>query len=316
VDDAPGIVWVFKLGLLLGGSLPVLRLLAALCGVATVVSASLMARELGGGRRAQAFAGVCVLAAPIFMSMHGILCVGDLEPLAWVGCALLLARIARTGDSRLWLAFGAVAGLGIQIKYTMLLVLACFLGAMLLTRLRGEMRRLHFWAGAALALLIAAPTFAWQVRNHFPLLTDMENIRATGKNVVLGPWPFLKQQILFMNPLLLPVVAGGLAWLFSRRESRVLGWFYGILLGAMFAIHGKDYYLAAVYPLLYAAGAVALERLLESGDFSRGRLWPWIALAAPACGLILLAAPTLLPILTPERHVAYQERLGGKGQKA
>jgi hypothetical protein len=316
VDDTPGIVGVFKLALMLGGSLQVVRLLAALCGVATVITAPLMARELGGGRRAQAFAGVCVLAAPIYMSMHGILCVGDLEPLAWIGCSLILARIARTGDSRLWLAFGVVAGLGIEIKYTMLLVLACFLGALVLTRLRKEMLRPHFWAGAALALLIAAPTLIWQVRNHFPLLTDMENIRTTGKNVVLGPWPFLKQQILFMNPLLLPVVAGGVAWLFTRREARVLGWFYGILLGAMFAVHAKDYYVAAVYPLLYAAGAVALEGLLEGRSRPRGRAWPWIAVAAPACCLILLEAPILLPVLSPERHVAYQERLGGKGQKA
>jgi 4-amino-4-deoxy-L-arabinose transferase-like glycosyltransferase len=308
VDDAPGIVWLFKAALLMGGSLPVVRALAALGGAVTVLSASLLARELGGKGFAQAFAGLCVLAAPIFLSMDGVLCVGAWEPLFWMDCALLALRIARTGDSRLWLWFGAVAGLGLLLKYTMGLVLVCFLAAMVLTSLRREFRKPAFWAGVGLALLLFLPTLLWQVRNHFPLLTDMENIRREGKNVVLGPLAFVKQQIEFLDPLLLPVWLAGLVALFRRREARILGWFYLLLLGAMILLHGKNYYLAAIYPMLFAAGAVAVEVALDRWRWSRARAWPRAVPFAGVAATFLLFVPAFVPLLPPQRLLAYQAR--------
>ncbi len=316
VDDAPGIVWLFKAALLMGGSLPVVRALAALGGALTVLSASLLARELGGKGFAQAFAGLCVLGAPIFLAMDGILCVGAYEPLFWMGCALLALRIARTGDSRLWLWFGLVAGLGLLLKYTMGLVLVCFLVAMVLTPLRREFRKPAFWAGVGLALLLFLPTLLWQVRNHFPLLTDMENIRREGKNVVLGPWAFVKQQIEFLDPLLLPVWLAGLVALFRRREARVLGWFYLLLLTAMILLHGKNYYLAAIYPMLFAAGAVALESAFDRWRWSRERIWPRVAVAGAVGATFLLFVPALVPLLPPQKLLAYQVRLGLKPERS
>ena len=315
VDDAPGIVWLFKSGLLLGGSLPVFRALAALGGAVTVLSASLLARELGGRGFAQAFAGLCVLAAPIFLAMDGILCVGAFEPLFWMGCALLALRIARTGESRLWLWFGVVAGLGLLLKYTMGLVLLCFLGAMVLTPMRREFRKPAFWAGVALALLLFLPALVWQVWNHYPLLTDMENIRREGKNVVLGPLAFVKQQIEFLDPLLFPVWLTGLVALLRRREARVLGWFYLLLLGAMILLHGKNYYLAAIYPMLFAAGAVALEAALGRWGWSRDKAWPRAALAGLVAATFLLFVPALVPLLPPQKLLAYQVRLGLKPER-
>ena len=310
VDDAPGIVWLFKGALLMGGSLPVIRILAALGGAATVFSASLLARELGGRSFAQALAGLCVLAAPIFLAMDGILCVGAYEPLFWMGCAILALRIARTEHSRLWLWFGVVAGLGLLLKYTMGLVLVCLLVAMALTPLRREFRKPAFWAGAGLALFLFLPALLWQVRNHFPLLTDMENIRSQGKNVVLGPFAFVMQQIEVQDPLLLPIWLAGLVALFRRREARVLGWFYVLLLGAMILLHGKVYYLAAIYPMLFAAGGVAVEQALARWGWSRDRAWPRAALAGLVAATFLLFVPAFVPLLPPASLRAYQVRLG------
>lgn len=316
VDDAPGIAVIFKGALFLGGSLPVLRTLAALGGAATVLMAALLARELGGRGFAQAFAGLCVLAAPIFLALDGILCVGTFEPLFWMGCALLALRIARTGNSRLWLGFGVVGGLGLLLKYTMALVLVCFLVAFLLTSLRKELRRPVFWAGAGLALLLFLPALLWQVHHHFPLLTDMENIRREGKNVMLGPLGFLGQQIQLLNPLLLPVWATGLVALLRRRAARALGWFYLLMLGAMIALHGKNYYLAAAYPVLFAAGAVALEQGLDRWGWSRGRAWPGAVLAGAAGALFLLLVPAMVPLLPPQRLLAYERAIHLKPQRA
>jgi len=315
VDDAPGIAIYAKLALLLGGSLPAVRLLPALAGAGTVVLTSLLAREMGGGRFGQGFAGLCLLAAPIFLGMDSILCVGAFEPLFWMGCALLTIRIARTGEARLWLWFGLWAGVGLLNKYTMGLVLVCFCTALVLSPLRREFRRPMLWCGGGLALLIFLPALIWQIRNHFPLLEDMENIRRQGKNVVLGPFAFLGQQIEFLDPLLAPLWLGGLVWLFLQRGLRVLAWFYVLMLGAMIALHGKNYYLAAIYPMLFAAGAVALEEGLARWAWTRERLWAQVSLSALVAATFLVFVPLLLPCLPPERLLAYQTALGLKVQK-
>ena len=308
VDDTPGIVILCKLALLMGSSLPVIRTLAALAGAGTVLLSTLLAREMGGGRFAQAFVGLCVLSAPFFLAVDSILCVGTLEPLFWMGCVLLLIRITRTGQSRLWLGFGVVAGLGLEVKYTMLLVLACLLAGLILTPLRRELRRPLFWAGLGLAALIFLPTFLWQVNHHFPLLEDMANIRREGKNIVLAPLTFIGQQIAFLDPLLLPVWLVGLGSLLFGRLARLraLGWFYLFLLTAMIILHAKNYYLGAIYPMLFAAGAVVVEEALEGWNWSRGRSWPKAALAGFVAATFFLFVPVELPLLPPAKLLAYQ----------
>jgi hypothetical protein len=317
VDDTPGIVWVFKLALVLGGSLPVVRLLAALGGAGTVLLGSLLARELGGGRFAQVFAGLCVLAAPAFLALTSVLCVGSFEPLFWIGCVLLVVRIARTGKSRLWWWFGMVAGLGLEMKYTMGLVLACFYSALLLTPLRRELRRPAFWGGVAVMALLFAPTLLWQVRHHFPLLTSMETIRRDGKNVVLPPLAFIVQQISILNLTLLPYWLAGLGYLlfFRGPNLRMLAWFYLFLLAAMIVLHGKDYYVAAIYPMLFAAGGTALEQAFVCWRWTASRVWPKALVSAHAFGMFAIAVPAVLPLLPPQRLLAYQAALGVRPQK-
>ena len=306
VDDAPGFVLLFKVALFLGGSLQMVRLVAALAGVGTVVLAALFARDLGGKAFAQFFAGLCVLAAPVCLGVDSILCCGAVEPLCWLGCALLAVRSVRTGKANLWLWFGVVAGVGLQLKYTMGLVLVCFAAGMLLTETRRELRQPLFWAGAGMAFLIFLPSLLWQVHHHFPLVTDMQNIARTGKNVVLSPLQFVGQQIEFLNPLLLPFWLAGLILLLRRSWTRFLGVFYLLLLVSLILLHGKNYYLAAAYPMLFAAGAVAVEEALARWD----RIWPKVALGCFVGATFLLVAPLVLPLLSPERLVAYQTALG------
>jgi uncharacterized membrane protein YiaA len=303
VDDAPLIALLARLSLVLGGSLQAVRLLPALAGAGTVILAGKVAQALGGRGFAQVLAGLCVLAAPVFLVSHGLLCVGAFEPLVWLGFAWLALRIARTGEGRLWIAFGLLAGVGVLLKYTTGLVLVCFLAGLAASPLRRQARNPLFYAGAALAVLLFLPTLVWQVRNHWPLLVDLANIRRTHKNVELPPLRFLAQQAWMVNPLLAPVWITGLVRLLRRPATRFLGVWFLTLLGALMALHGKDYYLAALYPMLFAAGAVALEAHFE------GRGFRWAALGL-VTALAALLVPAFTPLLAPERLLAYQGRLG------
>nr|MDQ6894948.1 glycosyltransferase family 39 protein [Acidobacteriota bacterium] len=312
VDTAPLIGVYAKVALLLGGSLPVLRGIAAVAGAAKVAVTIVLARELGGGRYAQLLAGLCALLAPIFLAVDTLMTMNGFEPLFWMGCVFALIRIVRTGDSRWWIAFGAFAGLGLENKHSGLFFGAAVVIALVLSPQRRELGKRWIWIGGAIALLLFLPNLLWQVRHGFPTLEDLENVKRSGKNVVLSPLGFVKEQILFLHPLLLPVWAAGLLSLLFGRLSRVrvLGLTYLALLALMIAGKAKNYYLAPIYPMLFAAGGVAIEGWLDASRWSAGRLWPKAALAAAIVIVTAPFVPAILPFLPPERLVAYQHRLG------
>ena len=311
VDCAPLIAVYAKVALLLGGSLPVLRSIAALAGAARVALTIVLARELGGGRFAQALAGLCALAAPIYLGVDSILSMNGFESLFWMGCVFFAIRIVRTGDSRLWLWFGVLAGLGIENKHSMLLFLAAFTVALLVTPERRELAKPWIWIAGGIALAIFLPNILWQVRHGFPTIEDLENVKRMGKNVVLTPAQFIGQQILLLHPLLFPIwLAGLVSFLFGRASRlRILGWTYIVLFALMIALKAKNYYLAPIYPMLFASGAVAIEGWLERRAGSRGRLWPKVAIASYVLAAGAILAPAILPFLPPEKLLAFQRSL-------
>ena len=70
-----------------------------------------------------------------------------------------------------------------------------------------------------------------------------------------------------MNPGTLPLWLAGLLWLLGSREGRryrAIGITYLITLAEFIILHGKSYYLAPAYPMLFAAGGVAVERIFAS----------------------------------------------------
>lgn len=137
VDQPPLIaliVWFVRM--VFGDSLPALRLLPAIAGAAEVALAAFIARELGGKRFAQGLAALATLAAPGILGTDGLLSMNAFEPLFWLGCAWLLIRIVNTGDEKLWIWFGILAGFGLENKYSMGLFGAGIIFGLLLTSQR------------------------------------------------------------------------------------------------------------------------------------------------------------------------------------
>ena len=141
-------------------------------------------RELGGGRYAQLLAGLCVLISPAMLVMDNFLSMNAFEPLFWMGCIWVVARILRTGDSRLWIWFGVLAGLGLENKHSTLSFGFAVTVALLLTQHRREFARPWIWIAGAIAVALFLPNVVWQIRHHFPTIEDLANVRREGKNVV------------------------------------------------------------------------------------------------------------------------------------
>src|SRR6185369_7541563 len=131
------------------------------------------------------------------------------EPLFWMGCAAIVIRIIRTGNQRLWLWFGLIAGIGLENKHSMLIFGSGIVAGLILTRERRAFRSSWIWAGGALAFLIFLPNLLWNVQHHFPFLELQENIRRSGRNVAMPPLAPLGQQFLTMLPLSAPVWLAG-----------------------------------------------------------------------------------------------------------
>ncbi len=310
VDAAPLIAVYAKVALLMGGSLAALRILPALAGTALVALSMLVAREFGGGRYAQFLTGLAVLMCPGLLVMDNLLTMNAFEPLFWMGCVLVILRILRTGDSRLWVWFGVLAGLGLENKHSTLFFGFAVTLALLLTPLRREFLKPWIWIAGAIAIALFLPNLIWQIRHHFPTLEDLENVRREGKNVALGPVAFTIQQIIATHPILFPVCLAGLVWLLRDKGRRVLGLTFVVLFVTMELAHAKDYYLFPIYPMLFAAGAVAIERWLAARA-----AWTKVAVVAVILILTLSTLPLATWMLSPEQYIAYTQALGFKPPK-
>jgi 4-amino-4-deoxy-L-arabinose transferase-like glycosyltransferase len=313
VDFAPLIAWLTHASrALFGDSLHAIRLLPALAFGAEAALTGFIARELGGRRWAVFLACGSVLLAPVILGNGTRLSMNPFEPLFWMGCVYFLLLALNRQKPQLLLWCGVLLGLGLENKHSTVF----FLGALIIGLLLVPERRLFaskwFWFAAAIALLLALPNVIWQYQHHFPTLEDLQNVKATHKNIELLPLPFIGQQIMMLNPFSALVWTAGLGFLLFHREGkrlRALGITYLAFLALMMLMKAKDYYLAPIYPMLFAAGAVFWEKLTEPHPQLR-----WLRTALPALVILggLIAAPLTLPILPPEKIVPYMEALGIK----
>jgi Dolichyl-phosphate-mannose-protein mannosyltransferase len=296
-----------------GASLRSIRLFPAIASSLLVVQTAAIACKLGGKRFALLLSAICVVVAPQYLSNGSLLGTNSLEPNLWMGCAYFAILATQRDDPRYWLWFGIIAGIGLEEKYTIALFGLGIVIGLLLSEQRRVLLNKWMWLGGLAAFLIFLPNLLWNIHYHWPFLQLMHNIRVENRDVVRGPVDFFLQQILIVNPLTAAIWLPGLfALLFWRRVKpyRFLGWSYLICYAALFFLHGKNYYLSPVYPMLMAAGAVLIEAALDDPETSRRRL-QWLK---PAAVILLLAsgiyfAPVVIPVFSPEHFLDYARHL-------
>ena len=305
VDQPPLIPWIAGASYaLFETALLPLRLVPALAMAATVALTAEFTRTLGGGRFAQWLAALATALGSVFLVDGYLLTTDTLQPLTWLGCSFCLLRLIQTKDERWWLGIGVIAGISLLSKYLILFYIAGLAIGVLATPLRRSLLRPWIYAGAVIALAIAAPSVVWQAAHGWPFLEL--NANAThGKNLVLSPLAFFGQQILFVGPAVALLWLAGL-WRWSVRpdmpELRVFPIAYAVMFVLFIALHGKAYYLAPIYPMLLAAGA------LSFADRRKTPLLRGVTLTiVSVVGLLL--APLALPVLRPADYRSFARAL-------
>jgi 4-amino-4-deoxy-L-arabinose transferase-like glycosyltransferase len=294
---------------LFGDSLLAIRIFPALAMAGLTILTGAIARRLGGGRFAQALAAIVVLLAPFYLSFGSYLSMNSIEPLIWMGCVLMLIRIIQTGDVRLWMWFGVLAGVGLENKDTMLMFGFALIAGLMLTPERRLMASRWFILGGLAAFVIFLPNLIWQIQHHFPHIEMLENIKRSGRNVATGPIGFIGWQLLGMQPLAAPIWLGGLyAFLGSDwgKQYRALGYAFLLSLLILLLTDGRFYYLAPAYPMLLAGGAVSIERWTAR----TGRRWLTRAYGAVVALSSVIIGLNTLPLLPPQTYIAYTRVMG------
>ena len=279
VDHGPVVAVQARLGeILFGDSLFSIRILSAMAGAVMIFLCGIITWALGGRRPAQSLAMIALICCPQFIGTDGFLSMNSFEPMFWMSCVLALLMMLRGRSQALWWSvFGVSAGAGMLNKPSMVF----FLIALGIGLLCTPQRRLLFtqWAalGIALLILIPVPYLLWQWHNHWPLLEFLENGRRHGKNVIVPILPFTMTQILDMHPVNALIWITGVVALLrgkSIMRARWLGITYVAFFALMFAMHAKDYYLAGIYPAMFAAGSVAWEhRFAASASLQENRVF-------------------------------------------
>jgi hypothetical protein len=257
--------FVERIGLeIFGLSMVGLRLFSVLAQAAAIVVTGLMARELGGGRLAQGTAALAVALSPLPLFEGTEFQYTTFDYLWWVLIAYFVIRLLKTDSPRWWLAIGAVVGLGLLTKYSILFFIAGILGGVLLSRARSFLMNGWFWAGIALAFLVCLPNLLWQASHGFISYEFLQHIHV--RDVGEGRTDeFLRDQFLIcVNLFAAPLWLAGLIAFLRDRRYRMLAWMYLIPLALFFFAKGRGYYMAAAYPMLLAMGATVGERWLAS----------------------------------------------------
>jgi hypothetical protein len=273
-------------------NLLVLRLPSLLAMALLVMCAAAFARLLDGGRAAQLLTASTVAASVVVMTLGHRLSTATFDTLAWTAVLLVVGYALRDERPRLWLLAGVLAGLGLNNKTAVVVLLfALLLGVLLVPGCRSQLRTPYPWLGGLIAALLWLPNLIWQMRNGWPVLALGADISEEFGGVA-GRLGLLGQALAMFSPVIAIVWIYGLVQLFREQawaKLRPIGVAFLVSTVVFLVAGGKGYYLAGAIVPLVAAGCTALaarwppRRLIAAG----------VVLAASAA----VAWPAFIPVL-------------------
>jgi Dolichyl-phosphate-mannose-protein mannosyltransferase len=291
-----------------------LRLIPALAGAAKVFLTGMLVWGLGGGRRAAALAMLGVIVVGVYLGIDSFLSMNCFDPVFWMTCALALIMIVQAERPATvrnwWIVLGVSAGLGLENKVSEVFFLVCVLVALLLTPQRRILKSKWFGVAVLLMVALALPNLLWQIHHHFPTLEWLRDVQNSDKDVKLPPLKFLAGQMMMLHPFTVLLWISGVLWLLVSRAARAFRFFgvtYQLFLALMMAMHAKDYYLAPIYPVYFAAGGVAWYSWACDRAWKNGLIGAYAVFLIWGC---YRSIPFSIPVLPPKELVAYEKKIG------
>jgi hypothetical protein len=294
VDFPPAIAWVMAaLTGLAGSDLLVLRGFACLVGILVTIISVEVARELGGGRLAQATTALVVLFAPAFLSVQSILTMNVLDQLWWAAGFWLLIRYLDTRESRYVYVLGVAFGLSLLTKLAMPAWFIA-LGVSVLVYARWTLTRKEVWHAIGLTILVSSPFLYWQIANDWPFFEFISAYNAEAAEAMVIDQPIFGL-ITTMNPPFLLIWLPGLIYgaIARDRTHRVLGTAAVVCLALFLTAGVKFYFATPLFILFTAFGGLLWERWLAERRRLAGAFL--VSMAVSGVFSVPIAAPVLPP---------------------
>lgn len=297
MEGPPVIGWVAGISqLVLGGTLWAAKLPVLLVGLLSIWLIFELVREFGGDRRAQFLAGAGWLLSPVYLGSNHLFQPVSFNQFCWLLIGLAWVRVINHRRGNDWYILGAVTGLALLTKYSVVFYLAALLVGILLTPQRKMLTSKYCWRAMGIALLMWLPNLWWQFSYDFPVVSHMRELSET-QLVNMSASDFLLPQFIF-HALSIIIWLPGLVFLLRSEKLkpyRSLGFAYLLLVMLLLLLSGKAYYTFGAYAVLFAAGGYFWAEWLEA------KSW-WLA---PVLLFNLFLVPFGLPILPVETMQDY-----------
>ena len=267
---------------LFGWSLVGLRVFTILASAGTVLVGALVARELGGTRRAQILAAVMIGFSPGMLATNLLFQPVALDQLTTMVVLWLALRLALGRGS--WPLLGIAVGIGLETKYTIAVVLVLLVATFLVWR-RDVLRSWGFPLAGAIAAALLVPNLVWEAAHGWTSVHWFLNPPPSGSDETR---PQFLVNLILLTAVAFPVAVAGVVSLVRNRALRPLGWTVVGTVVAYFVLGGKSYYALPVVLFALAAGAIPLDRATHRRLVVAGALFV-------ATGLLVL--PLTLPVL-------------------
>lgn len=284
-----------------GESVFAARIFSTLAGGLIIWLTGQITAELGGRRFAITLACLSLIFAPAFAASGYLFQPVVFDQLWWVLTVWLFARYLNTANVKYLYWLGVAVGVGMLTKYTMAFFTASLIVGILISRERKLLFNRHTIYSALIAILIFLPNIIWQLAHHLPVIHHMRELRETQLEYV-KPIDFIMQQLLVNGVALFVWLTGFLCLLFAfkLRRFRYLAIAYILIFLFLLQMNGKSYYLFGAYPMLFAAGGFAFERILKRNYYVL-RAIAILVFVIPN----VLMLPLVLPILPLDKTVAF-----------
>jgi len=309
VDQPPFSLFLLKLTrLLFGDSLAAIRLIPGLMHTVVIVITAMMVKEMGGRLFAIFLACLVVALSPIHLGMSLIYSMNSIDIVLWSLAIYFVLKIINTESQFYWIWLGILLGIGLLNKISVLFLgFGIFVG-LLFTNRHYFLTRWPYLAGS-IACLLFLPYIVWNFNNDFAHLEFIQNA-SSGKYSGLNAFSFIKDQLVFLNPISTPLWISGLLALFifePLKKYRIVGLIY-LTAFAILLLNktSKGEYLAPAYASLFAAAGFFVEQKL-AGKYVIGIRFVYPALLLISSALLL---PMVLPVLSVDRYITYSKVLG------
>jgi hypothetical protein len=249
-------------------------------------------RRLGGSLRLQGIALLSAVASPFLLGSNWVFQTVTFDQVTWMVAMFWFLVLITDRRPKYWIYLGITLGIGLQVKYTIVGLIAGIAIAVFLTpSLRAQLRTRYPWTAAAIVLVIWAPNLAWQAVNGFPSLVYIANHGGGGG----GPVTYLIQFGVYFF-ILIPLWLAGLISFFRTPLLRPIGIACAVPL-ILFLFAGKSYYAAGTIPVALAQGLIAISRI------QRPKLRSGLQIAAVVAGAVEFVVFFFLvvPVTPPDR---------------